>query len=73
MKHLAKLKSLCRLDLQNTEVTDAGLKELASLKSLTRLYLSDFKGRSDRVTKAGVKELQQALPNCRIRLYPWPP
>ena len=38
--------------LQRTKVTDAGLKELATLKSLTALDLS-----STKVTDAGVKEL----------------
>ena len=43
-------------------MTDAGLKELAPLKNLTSLNLSDTK-----VTDAGVKELQKALPNCKIK------
>jgi Ran GTPase-activating protein (RanGAP) involved in mRNA processing and transport len=42
-------------------VTDAGLKELASLKNLSKLDLSDTQ-----VTDEGLKELQKALPNCRI-------
>ena len=37
------------------------MKELATLKNLTTLDLSDTK-----VTDAGLKELQQALPNCKI-------
>jgi hypothetical protein len=40
------------LDLRNTEVTDAGLKELAPLKNLATLDL-----RRTRVTDAGLKEL----------------
>ena len=44
-----------------TKVTDAGLKELASLKSLETLSL-----RGTKVTDAAVKELQEALPDCRI-------
>ena len=40
------------LDLRRTQVTDAGLKELAGLKSLQALDLGDTK-----VTDAGLKEL----------------
>jgi Leucine-rich repeat (LRR) protein len=43
-------------------VTDADLKELAHLKNLTTLNLSFTK-----VTDAGVRELQKALPKCSIR------
>jgi hypothetical protein len=42
-------------------VTDAGLKELAGLKSLQRLDL-----RFTRVTYNGVAELLKALPGCNI-------
>jgi len=42
-------------------VTDTGLKNLAPLKNLTTLGLSDTK-----VTDAGVEKLQQALPKCKI-------
>lgn len=44
-----------------TEVTDAGLTELAGLKSLQSLYLCNT-----RVTDAGIAELQKAFPRCRI-------
>ena len=49
------------LNLLNTGVTDAGLKELAVLTKLTSLDLSQTK-----VTADGVKELQKALPKCKI-------
>jgi len=42
-------------------VTDAGLKELAGLKSLRWLRLNDTK-----VTAAGVAALQKELPACKI-------
>jgi hypothetical protein len=42
-------------------VTDAGLKELVNLKQLTKLNLV-----KTRVTGAGLKELETALPNCKI-------
>ena len=44
-----------------TEIADAGLKEVAKLKQLTLLSLYDTK-----VTKAGIAELQKALPKCNI-------
>ena len=52
MKVLGTLKTLTKLSLDNTGVTDAGLKEIATLDKLTVLDLSDTK-----VTDAGVMEL----------------
>jgi hypothetical protein len=49
------------LGLSFTNVTDAGLKDLAEHKKLESLGLSFTK-----VTNEGVKELQAALPNCKI-------
>jgi hypothetical protein len=43
-------------------VTDAGLKELAGQTNLQSIWLMNT-----RVTIAGVKKLQQALPNRYIR------
>ena len=42
-------------------MTDAGLKELAELKSLQSLNLGDTQ-----VTDAGVEDLRKALPACAI-------
>ena len=42
-------------------MTDAGLKELAAIKSLPHLYL-----RGTKVTDQGVAELRKALPECKI-------
>jgi hypothetical protein len=47
--------------LRETAITDAGLKELASLKGLTLLNVSKTK-----VTDAGVGELKKALPNLQV-------
>jgi hypothetical protein len=42
-------------------MTDEGLKELAALKNLTSLDIGNTQ-----VTGEGIKELQKALPNCKI-------
>jgi len=61
LEHLKGLKNLESLFL-NSEVTDAGLEDdLNGPASFIRLLLFTTK-----VTGAGVKKLQQALPNCRI-------
>jgi hypothetical protein len=58
---VAGLKHLEALNLLNTQVTDAGLKELAGLKQLQSLQLGNTK-----VTNTGVADLQKALPKCHI-------
>lgn len=59
LKNLTKLESL---DLGLTSITDAGLVHLTELTNLKNLNLL----RSPRITDAGVVELQEALPNCKI-------
>ena len=49
------------LDLSHSDVTDAGLKDLAGLNNLTAVYLEDTK-----TSAAGVAELNQALPKCAV-------
>jgi hypothetical protein len=49
------------LDLAKTEITDTGLKELASLKTLTSLALCETK-----VTDDAVEALRKAFPKCFI-------
>ena len=61
LKELARLKELQRLSF-SSRMTDKGLKELAGLKSLQTLTLDQ----TTQVTDAGVRELQKALPNCKI-------
>jgi internalin A len=58
---VAALKDLTELNLNRTQVTDAGVKELVDLKQLTELDLS-----GPRDTRAGVAELRKALPKCAI-------
>src|SRR5262249_1547096 len=52
------------LDLRNTDVSDAGLKELAPLKNLAELDLSRCK-----VTDAGLKELAPFM-NLSVLILP---
>lgn len=59
--HLKGLKNLEWLRLEGTQVTDAGLVHLKGLTKLQTLSLY-----STQVTPEGVKDLQQALPNCKI-------
>ena len=70
LKEVAKLQQLKVLNLGDTKITDAGLKELAKLQKLEGLDLIATKSNRPHVTKAGVVELQQALPNCYIHSNP---
>ena len=60
--HLKGFTKLKYLSLWGTQITDAGLMHLKGLPELEGLDLRDTQ-----VTDKGVKELQDALPNCRIR------
>ena len=60
--HLKRLNNLEDLNFAGTEVTDAGLVHIKGLPKLKTLYLQGTK-----ITNAGIAELQQALPNCKIR------
>ena len=62
LSHLKNLSSLKRLDILHSQVTDAGLKQLANLKKLEQL---DIRG-AHAVTAAGVKQLQEQLPLCKL-------
>ena len=54
-------KPVVEVDLNGTEVTDAGLVHLKGLTQLQTLGLSFTK-----VIDEGIKKLQEALPNCKI-------
>ena len=56
------LINLRALYLNNTQVTDAGLKHLAAVRSLRQIFLYPTK-----VTDAGVAELKAALPGVQVR------
>ena len=49
------------LNLRHTQITDAGLVHLEGMASLETLYLN-----GTQVSKAGVKQLRTALPDCAI-------
>jgi hypothetical protein len=49
------------LDLSYTPLTDAGVRELKSLKNLQKVNLSGTP-----VTKEGLQELRDALPKCTV-------
>ncbi len=53
------------MDLSRTEVTDAGLKDLAGLKSLKRLELGEI----TTVTDAGLKDLASLEGLRTLNLY----
>jgi hypothetical protein len=61
LKHVSEMKSLIYLQIHVSGITDEGLMHLKNLSELQQLYLSDTQ-----VTDAGVKQLQLALPTCKI-------
>jgi hypothetical protein len=62
LSHLKGMSNLNFLNLGKTRVTDAGLEYLKKLTGLQALNLV-----GTNVTAEGVENLQQALPNCKIR------
>ena len=63
--HLEKLR-VRTLDLNDSQVTDDGLSQLATVSTLLHLSVTNTK-----ITEAGVKRLQDNLP--RVNVYPLPP
>lgn len=62
MVHLQGLAKLRELKLNRSQITDAGLAPLKKLGQLQMLELAEVDG----VTAAGVRDLQQALPDLKI-------
>jgi hypothetical protein len=62
LAHLKGLSQLKVLSLSSEKITDAGLANLKGLSQLRELYLQNTQ-----VTDQGVKELQEALPGCKIK------
>jgi len=63
--HLQGLNELTRLDLQYTQVTDAGLAPLATLPKLAQLFTNGSK-----VTAAGIEQLKQSRPQLIVEIFP---
>ena len=61
LEYLRGLSNLERLDLNDTQVSDSELAYLRGLTNLRSLWLYDTQ-----VTDEAAKELEHALPNCRI-------
>lgn len=62
LKHLAQINDLRRLSFESKLVTNSGLNDLAKLANVEELDLRGCTG----LTADGIKQLQQALPDCRI-------
>ena len=63
--HLEGLGELTRLDLQYTQVTDAGLASLAALPKLAQLFTNGSK-----ITAAGIDQLKQSRPQWIVEIFP---
>ena len=63
LKLLGPLDHLQWFAIYKADVTDAGLEHLKGMNQLQTLILQETK-----VTAEGVKKLQQALPNCTIKI-----
>jgi hypothetical protein len=61
LKHLAALKSLRYLSVDNTHITDAAAETLKAFSALTRLNVYHTL-----ITAKGHAELKAALPQCAI-------
>ena len=55
------LKNLARLELRQTQITDAALEIIGGMKKLEYLDIA-----KTGVSDEGVKQLAQSLPKCKI-------
>ena len=60
---MSMLSELEELHLDHSEITDEGLKELASLPKI-KLRILDLKG--TKIAQQGAEILQQQLPDCDV-------
>lgn len=65
MKYLAKIKTLRKLELNSTQLSDKGLRELEVLKNLIQLRVANTN-----VTAAGAERFKRAVPKCWVRDAP---
>ena len=64
---LANMENLVWLGFENSQLTDKGLQELKKFKGLKTVNgTPHISVAGSRVTAAGVADLKQALPNCKI-------
>ncbi len=71
LAHLKGLTSLFEIHIDGTRVTDAGLAHLKGLTQLSKLVI--YYDVYPRITDAGMRELEQAVPNLRIYRSPLVP
>jgi hypothetical protein len=64
LTHLGEMVKLEYLSLSGTQITDKGLGRLKTMTELKELCVSETQ-----VTDEGERELQAALPDCKIWLY----
>jgi hypothetical protein len=65
LAHLQGLNELTKLDVQYSQVSDAGLVQLQSLPKLVQLYTN-----GSQITAAGIEQLQQARPQLTVEIFP---
>ena len=68
MEHLQGLSNLEWVNISHTGVTEAGLEHLKGMTNLEELWICCLyqADRKKKVSDEAVRELQEALPNCRI-------
>ena len=61
--HIARMRFLEKLWLNNTDVSDHGLRQLSGLKSLTELRILQ-----SQISAGALAELRRALPRCKVEI-----
>lgn len=64
MKSVGQMTSLEHLNLGETQVADTSLQHLSALRNLKHVFLS----RNTRVTEAGLRKLNELLPECDVQI-----
>jgi Leucine-rich repeat (LRR) protein len=65
LHEVSKLSKLAVLRINGSQLSDAGIKHLKSMKGLLFLQIAN----ADRVTGAAVREVRDALRGCEVRRY----
>ena len=68
LEHLQGLNNLEWLNISHTQVTEAGLEHLKGMTNLEELWICCLyqADRQKKISDKDVRELREALPNCRI-------